>query len=93
MPLIPPPIDRAMIPKAFYANDVPAPRAKNVGELRALLSRLPDDLRVSIGLDEIVELQVYNLGQPDEHLALDSALPEDDEAGADDDLIKPGDED
>jgi hypothetical protein len=68
-----------MIPKKFTSSHLPSPTAKTVGELRTLLSELPDNLRVSIGFDSKVELAVYEVGTDAEHLLLDEAIDDDDE--------------
>ena len=46
------------------------PHATNVGQLKQLLTELPDDLSVQAEFGEPVELVVYNYGQWDQHLQI-----------------------
>lgn len=57
------------IDKKFYKAGK-HPVAQNVGELKALLAELPDDLPLSDGWQNAPCLIVYNYGQHDVHLQL-----------------------
>ena len=57
------------IPTKYYKGDK-HPTACTVGELKAALAELPDDLRVEAGFGEAMELVVYNHGTDDEHLEI-----------------------
>jgi len=57
------------IPRKYYKRDK-HPTARTVGELKAALAELPDDLRVEAGFGEAMELVVYNHGTDDEHLEI-----------------------
>lgn len=60
------------IPLKFYSAEHEAPKASTVGDLKAILAELPDDLRIDMGFGEIAELYVFNLGTDDEHLSIES---------------------
>jgi len=55
------------IPDKFHKGQE-HPTAENVGQLKALLSELPDDLRIEVGFGYPAELVVYNYGTDEEHL-------------------------
>ena len=57
------------IPKKYYKGDN-HPIARTVGELKAALSELPNELRVEAGFGEAMQLVVYNHGSDDEHLEI-----------------------
>jgi len=58
------------IPPKFYKGRN-HPTARTVGELKAALAELPDDLRVDIGgFGAAMELVVYNHGTDSEHLGV-----------------------
>jgi hypothetical protein len=66
------------IHKKFYkAGNHPS--ARTVGQLKAILQELPDDLRIEAGFGAAVQAIVYNHGQPDMHLELVEHEDEDDE--------------
>ena len=65
------------IPRKFYVGNLQHPRARTVKELRAILTELPDDLRIEIGFGSSVECVVYNVQADDRHLSFNEA--EDDE--------------
>jgi len=65
-----------MIPKKFYRGDN-QPIAENVGELKAILNELPDDLRVDGGWGNPVQVVVYNHGKPDMRLSFEEAEEQD----------------
>jgi hypothetical protein len=66
------------IPKKFYKAGN-HPFACRVGELKAILEELPDDLRIEAGFGAAVMAVVYNHGQPDMHLELVEYEDEDDQ--------------
>lgn len=57
------------IPTKYHKGDK-HPTARTVGELKAALAELPDDLRVEAGFGEAMELVVYNHGSDYEHLEI-----------------------
>ena len=58
------------IAEKFYKDGAkPKPIAYDVGELKKLLSELPDDLPIELSFGEGVELVVYNHGHPSMHLS------------------------
>ena len=56
------------IPTKFYKGDN-QPTAQNVGELKAALAELPDDLPVKSGYGKAC-LIVFNYGTNDQHLKI-----------------------
>jgi hypothetical protein len=66
------------IPKKFYHGDS-QPTARNVGELKAILNELPDELRIDGGWGNPAQVLVYNHGKPDMHLSFEEAEESDDE--------------
>lgn len=58
-----------MIPKKFYKHGE-HPVAATVGELKAILAELPDDLRISDGWGGVPAVVVYNHGRADVQLQL-----------------------
>jgi hypothetical protein len=71
-----PKLQEPLIPKKFYMSGL-HPTASNVGELKTLLSELPDDLPVCDGWGGAPEVIVYNHGASDQHLQLCEAEEED----------------
>jgi hypothetical protein len=57
----------AKIDEKFYRGE-DHPTAHTVGELKQLLSELPDELGVQEGFNDGVRLVVYNHGRVDERL-------------------------
>ena len=57
------------IPTKFYIGDN-KPIVRTVGELKALLEELPDDLRVSGGWGKAAQVTVFNHGLKDAYLEL-----------------------
>lgn len=72
------------IPRKFYKVGIPRPTARTVGQLKAILAELPDELRVEAGFGEPMEIRVYNHGSDDEHLAIEAYDESEDEEGGDD---------
>ncbi len=58
------------IPAKFYKGDQ-HPVARNVGELKALLNELPDDLAVEAGFSDEMTLVVYNYATDLVHLQIE----------------------
>lgn len=56
------------IPEKFYHGDAPRPMAYTIGELKELLSELPDELGIESDWSAGVAVIVYNHGTPYEHL-------------------------
>ena len=56
------------IPPKFYNESFDHPIALTVGELKAILDELPDDLPVESIFSEGVVVVVYNHGKKDMHL-------------------------
>lgn len=65
------------IPTKFYKQGK-HPTARTVGELKAILTELPDDLRIEAGFSSTVELVVYNHGTDDQHLEITEHDEDDD---------------
>ncbi|MDP1930922.1 MAG: hypothetical protein Q8L60_05655 [Gammaproteobacteria bacterium] len=61
--------DKKIIPKKFYKGDLQKPVAFTVGELKAILQELPDELPIQSEFAGGVELVVYNVKAEDAHLA------------------------
>ncbi|MFA5340164.1 MAG: hypothetical protein WC332_00160 [Clostridia bacterium] len=55
------------IPEKFYRGD-DHPKAYTVGELKKVLSELPDDFPIMQCFEEGVMIVVYNYNQEDVHL-------------------------
>lgn len=58
------------IPERFYKAALPKPVVYTVGELKAALAELPDDLPCECGFNHSMELVVYNHGTDTEHLEI-----------------------
>lgn len=66
------------IPEKYYRGEHPV--IATVGELKACLAELPDDLPIEGGFSRKVEVVVYNHGDFDVHLELSEHYEEDDES-------------
>jgi hypothetical protein len=55
----------------FYKGDMIQPTAKTVGELKAILQELPDELPIEFRFSEAVQVVVYNHGRKNMHLSFD----------------------
>jgi len=55
----------------FYMGDITQPIAETVGELKAILQELPDDLPIEFGFGEAVQLVVFNHNKEDMHLSFE----------------------
>ncbi len=66
------------IPKKFYIAGN-HPRAFTIGELKKLLSELPDDLPLRAGFANGAELVVFNHGDYSQHLQLQEIYPDDED--------------
>jgi hypothetical protein len=53
------------IPRKYYDAELQQPLVRTVGELKAALAELPDDLAVRQGFGAAAELVVYNHGTED----------------------------
>lgn len=58
------------IPEKFYKANIPHPTAQTVGQLKAILSELPDSLPVRGPFDDAVKLIVFNIRDEDVHLQI-----------------------
>ena len=59
------------IPKCFYSSSKERPEAYTVGDLKEVLRRLPDNLRISCGFNQGVRIAVYNVNCENKNPALE----------------------
>jgi len=59
------------IGKEFYHGDKTRPVALTVGDLKKILDKLPDNLRIRHGFGHGIEIIVYNHNSDSEHLGFE----------------------